>query len=96
MKREGLGIEDGKILRQLVDFPGGLELHIGVGARGHMGFVDCAAASCGLSPPCCDLLCHAVCKELLATILLIEDGSPQFFLLKIWVPFRCTDPHRLR
>jgi acyl-CoA oxidase len=31
MQDEGLGLEDGLMMRQLVDWPGGLELHIGVG-----------------------------------------------------------------
>lgn len=31
MKREKLSLEDGLMMRSLVDFPGGLELHIGVG-----------------------------------------------------------------
>lgn len=30
MQAEGLGLEDGLMMRQLVDWPGGLELHIGV------------------------------------------------------------------
>ncbi len=30
MQQEKLGLEDGLMMRQLVDFPGGLELHIGV------------------------------------------------------------------
>lgn len=30
MRAEKLSIEDGMLMRQLVDFPGGLELHIGV------------------------------------------------------------------
>lgn len=37
MKSEGLSIEDGKLMRALVDFPGGLELHIGVGRRAGRG-----------------------------------------------------------
>ena len=31
MKREQLSVEDGITMRALVDFPGGLELHLGVG-----------------------------------------------------------------
>lgn len=34
MKAEKLSLEDGALMRQLLDFPGGLELHIGVGAGG--------------------------------------------------------------
>ncbi|GFH25621.1 acyl-coenzyme A oxidase, partial [Haematococcus lacustris] len=30
MQSEGLGLEEGAQLRTLVDFPGGLELHIGM------------------------------------------------------------------
>lgn len=30
MKKEKLGLEEGAVLRQLLDFPGGLELHIGM------------------------------------------------------------------
>ncbi|EFJ46884.1 hypothetical protein VOLCADRAFT_92640 [Volvox carteri f. nagariensis] len=30
MKTEGLGLDDGALMRTLVDFPGGLELHIGM------------------------------------------------------------------
>lgn len=32
MQHEGLSLEDGALMRSLVDFPGGLELHIGVRA----------------------------------------------------------------
>jgi hypothetical protein len=31
MQQEKLTIDDGLMMRSLVDFPGGLELHIGVG-----------------------------------------------------------------
>lgn len=31
MQKRGLSLEDGAVMRYLVDFPGGLELHIGVG-----------------------------------------------------------------
>lgn len=30
MKKEKLSVEDGAMMRTLLDFPGGLELHIGV------------------------------------------------------------------
>lgn len=48
MRSEKLGVEAGMVMRQLVDFPGGLELHIGVGAMG--GATAAAAALC--STPC--------------------------------------------
>ncbi len=34
MKAEKLSLEDGALMRTLVDFPGGLELHIGVRGGG--------------------------------------------------------------
>lgn len=34
MKTENLSLEDGALMRSLLDFPGGLELHIGVSALG--------------------------------------------------------------
>jgi acyl-CoA oxidase len=34
MKKEQLGLEDGITMRSLLDFPGGLELHIGVSLHG--------------------------------------------------------------
>ena len=38
MKREGLSFEDAVVMRSLLDLPGGLELHIGVGRReGRLG-----------------------------------------------------------
>ena len=40
MKKEKLSFEDANMIRGLVDFPGGLELHIGVGI-GEM--LPCAA-----------------------------------------------------
>ncbi len=34
MRNEGLSFKDGLMMRQLLDFPGGLELHIGVSEHG--------------------------------------------------------------
>lgn len=42
MKKEKLSVEDGAMMRTLLDFPGGLELHIGVG---HAFCVEGAMAS---------------------------------------------------
>jgi len=41
MKKEQLSLEDGVTMRSLVDFPGGLELHIGVGVGGRPAACAC-------------------------------------------------------